>query len=124
MAMIHPRDVGAVAAVTLTEDGHEGRSYELTGPEAVTYQQVAEQLSAATGQQIQYVAVPDEAALQGMLDAGLPDWFATNLVAMAQFFRRGVGARVTDVVRVLTGREPRSVADFAPDHAAAFTASR
>ena len=55
IAMIDPFDVGAVAAAVLTGSGHEGRTYELTGPEAVTYRDVARELSRATGTHIEYV---------------------------------------------------------------------
>jgi uncharacterized protein YbjT (DUF2867 family) len=122
ITLVDPRDVAAVAAVVLTEDGHDGRTYLLTGPEAVTYHEAAEQLSTALGRPIRFVDVPDAAARDGMVQAGLPDWLADQLVILWQQLRRGAAATTTDVVRVLTGREPRSVADFARDHAAAFGA--
>lgn len=120
MPLIDPRDVAAVAAVVLTEDGHEGRTYPLTGPEAVTYDQVAEQLSVAIGRSITYVDVPDPAAREAMTHAGLPEWLADQLVILWGELRRDAAATTTDVVRVLTGREPRTVADFGRDFAAAF----
>jgi uncharacterized protein YbjT (DUF2867 family) len=114
--------VAAVAAVVVTEDGHDGRTYLLTGPEAITYHEAAEQLSAALGRPIEFVNVPDAVARDGMVQAGLPAWFADQLVILWQQLRRGAASTPTDVVRVLTGREPRSVADFVRDHAAAFRA--
>src|SRR3712207_2242902 len=74
IAMIDPRDVAAVAAVVLTTDGHEEQTYTLTGPEAITYGRIAEELSAATGRPVEFVDVPDEAARQGLVEAGTPDW--------------------------------------------------
>lgn len=65
IAMIDPRDVAAVAAVVLTTDGHEERTYQLTGSEAITYGRIAEELSAATGRHVEFVDVPDETARQG-----------------------------------------------------------
>ncbi len=120
VALIDPRDVAAVAAVALTADGHDGRTYTLTGPQAVTYHDVAHQLSAVTGRQVAYVDVPDEAAREGMLRAGVPGWMAEQLVALWGELRRGAADTTTDVVRVLTGREPRTVSQFLRDHAAAF----
>jgi len=60
--------------VALTQDGHDGRTYTLTGPDAVTYEQVAEALSAAIGRPVEYVDVPDPAAREGMVRAGIPEW--------------------------------------------------
>ena len=71
IAMIDPRDVGAAAAAVLTSAGHDGRSYVLTGPEAVTYTQVAAALAEATGREVEFVDLPDEAATQGLI-AGRP----------------------------------------------------
>lgn len=122
VTLIDPRDVAAAAAVVLTEDGHDGRTYVLTGPEAVTYEQAAACVSAAIGKPVDYVDVPDAMARDGMLQAGLPPWLADQLVILWQQLRQGAAAETTDVVRVLTGREPRSVADFARDHAGAFLA--
>jgi uncharacterized protein YbjT (DUF2867 family) len=120
VTLVDPRDVAAVAAVVLTEDGHEGRTYTLTGPDAVTYHQAAQQLSAVIGRPVEYVDVPDPAAREGMIRAGLPDWMADQLVILWGQLRRGAAATPTDVVRVLTGREPRTVAEFVRDHAGAF----
>ena len=120
MALIDPRDVAAVAAVVLTEDGHGGRTYPLTGPEALTYTEAAEQLSEATGRLVEFVDVPDVAARGAMIRAGLPSWLADQLVILWGQLRGGAAAATTDVVRVLTGREPRSMAEFAHAYAVAF----
>jgi uncharacterized protein YbjT (DUF2867 family) len=122
IAMIHPGDVGAAAALALTEDGHEGRTYVLTGPRAITYEQVAEDLSRATGRSVEFVDIPDEAARQGMLEQGMPEFLVDFLVGMFQALRDGMAAETTDTVRELTGREPRDFADFAREHAALFGA--
>jgi uncharacterized protein YbjT (DUF2867 family) len=120
VALIDPRDVAAVAAVVLAEDGHDGRTYTLTGPEALTYVEVAEQLSAAIARPVTYVNVSDRDAREGMTQAGLPEWLADQLLILWSLLRGGAAATTTDVVRVLTGREPRSVTDFGRDFGAAF----
>lgn len=120
VALIDPRDVASVAVTALTEDGHDDRMYLLTGPAAMTFDEVAEELSAATGRAIDYVAVSDEAALAGLTQSGVPPWFAENLVRTFAELRDGLASTTTDVVRVLTGHEPRTFADFARDHAARF----
>lgn len=120
IAMIDPRDVAAAAAVVLTDDGHEGQTYVLTGPGAVTYHEIAAQLSDAADRTIQFVDVPDAAAREGLLKAGMPDWMADNLVTVFAILRKGFESHGTDAVRALTGRQPRGFAEFARDHAALF----
>lgn len=106
--------------MVLTEDGHDGRTYTVTDPEALTYEQVAAQLAVALGRSVTYVDVPDAAARAGMVEAGLPGWIADQIVILWGLLRGGAAASTTDVVRVLTGREPRTVADFGRDVADAF----
>ena len=120
VAMIDPGDVAAAAAVALTEDGHDGETHVLTGPEAITFKRVAEELSVAAGRRVQFVPVPDEAARQSMIEQGLPEFVAGQIVAVFGFLRRGDQDRTTDAVRALTGREPRGFAGFARDHAGLF----
>jgi uncharacterized protein YbjT (DUF2867 family) len=120
IAMIDRRDLAAVAALTLTETGHDGRTYVLTGPEAITYHDVAEQMSQVLGRTVEFVNVPDEAAIAAALGAGAPEWLAYGVVEVDQQLKRGLAAQSTDAVRVLLGREPYSFADFASDVAAAF----
>lgn len=120
IAMIDPRDVGTVAATILTADGHEGKTYVLTGPDAITFDDVAAHLSQATGRSLAFVSVPDEAARQGMVEAGMPEWFADNLTTLFGLIRQGAVARTNDTVRALTGDKPRGFGDFARDHAPLF----
>ena len=81
---------------------------------------MAEQLSTVVGRPIGFVPVPDDAAVAQPVDAGAPEWFATNVVRQFDLLRQGSQAEAKDVVRVLTGREPRPVAEFLHDHAAAL----
>jgi uncharacterized protein YbjT (DUF2867 family) len=107
VAMIHPRDVGAVGAVVLTSGEHAGATYRLTGPEAITYERAAAALGA------EYVEIPPEAARDGLTAAGLPDWLVTHLVAVYELIRADALAETADTVQVLTGREPHGIDDFA-----------
>jgi uncharacterized protein YbjT (DUF2867 family) len=121
MPMIDPLDVAATAAVVLRDDGHEGRTYELTGPESITFHDVAARLSDVTGQPVRFVPVPDAAALEGLVKAGMPAWMAENLVTVFGMLREDPSAQVTDAVHALTGRQPRHLAEFLVDHSALFT---
>jgi uncharacterized protein YbjT (DUF2867 family) len=120
IAMIDPLDVGAAAAAVLSSPDHEGQTYLLTGPRAITYTEVAAALSAATGSPIEFVDVPGDAAYQGMIHDGMPGFVAEQIVAMFGRLRQGVAAQVSPAVEMLTGRAPRDFASFAADHAALF----
>jgi uncharacterized protein YbjT (DUF2867 family) len=120
IAMIDPRDVGAAAAVVLSSPGHEGKTYLLTGPRAITYAEVAAELSAATGSRVEFVDVPGEAARQAMTGDGVPGFVAEQLVAMFGWLRQGAAARVSPDVEALTGGAPGDFASFARDHARVF----
>lgn len=121
IAMIHPSDVAAVAAVVLSSSGHEGATYRLTGPEAVSYMRLAEMLSVVTGSDVEFVDVPDDAARGALVASGMPDWLVDHLIALFGLIRRGELATVTDTVTQLTGREPRSFADFALEYKSFFS---
>jgi uncharacterized protein YbjT (DUF2867 family) len=114
------RDIARVAAAALTGTGHDGKAYTITGPEALTYHEVAAKLSAATKKEIRYVALSDDDAKQGMVAAGIPAFYADYLVDLNRHYRAGGGSVVTDAVRAVTGSAPTAFDDFARDHAAAF----
>jgi uncharacterized protein YbjT (DUF2867 family) len=120
IAMIDPRDVGAAAAAVLTTGGHEGQTYVLTGPAAVTYTQIARDLSTATAREVEFVDVSDEVAEQALVQAGLPDFVAAQIVTIFALARQGMGEEVTATVESLTGRPPRTFAAFARDCAHLF----
>jgi uncharacterized protein YbjT (DUF2867 family) len=121
ISMVDTRDVAAVGAVALTEPGHDGAKYDVTGPEAMSYADVAAKLTGAMGRQISYVDAPDEAVLQALRSAGLSEWFAGALVGLYQDYRRsgadGYAAQVTDTVTRLTGRPARSLDDLLTEQA-------
>jgi uncharacterized protein YbjT (DUF2867 family) len=115
VATIDPRDVAAVAAAVLMGDGHAGRTYRLTGPEPITFGQIADVLG------VRYVDVPPEAARRELAAAGLPDWLVGHLDGAFALIRAGAMAETTDVVRAVSGREPHDFAAFARDRAPALT---
>jgi uncharacterized protein YbjT (DUF2867 family) len=126
IAMIDPRDVGAAAAAVLCSPGHgasaghEGQTYLLTGPRAITYDEVAAGLSAATRSRMEFIDVPGDAAYQAMIGDGMPGFVAEQIVAMFTALRQGVAAQVSPAVEALTGSAPRDFASFATDHARLF----
>ena len=119
-SFVDARDIAAVAAKVLVEEGHAGQSYVVTGPEALSYGEVAERLSAATGRPVKYVSITPEEFRKGALAAGLPEWLVDALGVLNENFAAGNWSQVTNVVREVAGREPTTFDRFARDHACAF----
>ncbi|AWZ09417.1 MULTISPECIES: NmrA family NAD(P)-binding protein [unclassified Streptomyces] len=113
IAMVDPHDVATAAAAALVTAEHDGSTHVLTGPEAITYTEVARRLSSALGRPIEYVDVPGEAAAAAMTQAGLPQWLAEQVVAVFGALRGGLNTSTTSAVRHLTGREPHTFEEFA-----------
>jgi len=122
ISAVDVRDVASAAAAALLEKGHEGRIYDLTGPEALSHGDMARGLSQATGRPIEFVDIPPESMRQTLLQVGLPVWQAEGLVEDYAHYARGEAAEIAKGVQDATGRPPRSFADFAADYAQAFCA--
>lgn len=122
VSVVDTRDIGAVAAVALTEPGHAGRAYELTGPDAPTYGEIAALFTRLLARPIRYENVSADDAHRRLRAAGSAEWHATVLGEIYAFYRNGEGARVSDAVRRVTGRPARSMEDFIRDHVAQFRA--
>jgi uncharacterized protein YbjT (DUF2867 family) len=120
IASIDVGDIAEIAAKVLTGSGHEGKTYPLTGPEALTMTEVAEKLSAAAGKTIRYVNVPPEAARQAQLAAGMPPYLADALFELFAERRNGKEAKVWPDAQTLLGRLPTSFDEFARRNAAVF----
>src|ERR1700694_5060027 len=120
IASIDVGDIAEIAAKVLTSPGHEGKTYPLTGPDALTMTEVAEKLSAATGKTIRYVNVPPEAARQAQLAAGMPPYLADALFELFAERRNGKEAKVWPDAQALLGRLPTSFDEFAGRNAAVF----
>ena len=120
VAYIHPRDIAAVAVRALTEPGHEGKVYPVTGPEALNVSELVQLLSEAVGKPIEYVPITDDAAREGMQKAGLPTFLIDALLPFASFVRSGKGAETLPTVEQVIGRKQLTFADWAREHAADF----
>lgn len=119
---IDTRDVAAVAAKALTGPGHEGKEYTLTGPEDLSYAEVAAIISEVSGRQIRYVDVPEDAARQAMLAAHLPEWLVDVILELNAWSRNGGAAEITTTVQDLLGRPAHTFREFARDHAGQWNA--
>ena len=124
IAMIDVRDVAEAAAQVLTSEGHEGKTYDLTGPVAISFHDVAAALSEALGKPVKYVDVPPRAAKEFLLGMGIPEWIVGANLEFFQKFSEGGGNKVTGDFEKLTGHAPRSYEVFAKDFASVFAGSK
>ena len=120
LGMIDVRDIVDAALAVLTGSGHEGKSYILTGPAAISFHDVARTFSNVLGREITYVTVPGEAALKSMTDMGHPEWIAKGYVELSEGFSENFANSVTDNVAALTGHPARSFEQFVLDFAHVF----
>ncbi len=121
VAMVDTRDVGAAAATILLSGGrHDGRIYELTGPESLDLTEVAARLSFVLGHEVRYTNPPLEAAAEGMRSRGAPEWLVQHIQEILSIMRSGAGAATTSTLEEILGRAPRTLDDFVRDHSEAF----
>jgi uncharacterized protein YbjT (DUF2867 family) len=120
-SLVDVRDIAAVSVQALTGTGHEGKTYDITGPESLSYHEVADKLSAVLGRSIRYVDVTPEIALDSMLKAGMPEWNARAVTELYGIFAAGEAAGTTDTVQQITGRAPIAFDQFARDYSVAFS---
>jgi uncharacterized protein YbjT (DUF2867 family) len=114
-------DIAAVAAVTLTKPGHQGKKYVITGSEALSYRDATEIIGKTIGKQLRFVdETPDQARARRVRE-GYPPAIVESALAISAYQRAGgKTVTITNVVSDLTGRPPRTFAEFARDHADEF----
>lgn len=120
--MADVRDIGAVAAVTLTGAGHGGQTYEITGPEILSFHDVAARFTKVLGRKIEYVHVPMPAYRQTLSKFLTNEWHLNAVCELFQEIADGHDLRTSDSVQKLTGKPPTSLEQFIRDHQAVFTA--
>jgi uncharacterized protein YbjT (DUF2867 family) len=120
LAMIDLRDIVDAAVAVLTRSGHEGKSYILTGPEAISFHDVAATFSKALGKEVKYVNVPGDAVLESMVGMGFPQWISKGYLELDEGFSEGFANRATDNVETLTGHPARSFEQFVRDYVQVF----
>lgn len=117
---VDPRDVAAVACAVLTNPGHEGKVYELTGPKALAIREMVEILANVLGRPLRYTNVPVFAAAITMLRFGLPFYVVKGLMQTLGALRRSEYAYITDAVEKVGNCKPRTFQEWCRDHIAAF----
>lgn len=105
-------DVADVAVALLTEPGHAGATYELSGPRAMTFREATEQIASASGRQVRYTDLTPDEYVAAMVAQGFSAEDAGYLVEMFALMSRGAFGAPTDDVRRVLGREPRTFESY------------
>ena len=117
---VDTRDIARAAAKVLTESGHDGQAYTLTGPRSFSYRDAARTIGDVTSTPVQVVALTEGDARAGMKAHGVPDVYADHLVDLDRWYESGKGDQLTSSNRDVTGREPTSFESFVKELAAEF----
>ena len=115
-AFVDVRDIAAVAGAALTEEGHAGKVYEVTGPEAIGYEEIAAAFAEAIGRPVKYMDVPAAVAKGSMTRGGMPEWLADAINELNAEMKAGHFATVTNVVRDVGMKEPVTMKEFLRDN--------
>ncbi len=122
VSYIDVRDIADCATTLLTSGGgeHVDKMYALTGPEGLSGADVAAQISAASGRDVTYNPIAEEAFMQGLNAMGMPEWNINMLVSLTRVVKLGMIGNVTKAVEFITGTPARTFSDFAAEHAAVW----
>lgn len=115
---VDAEDIADVAAAALTEDGHAGRVYELTGPRLLTFAEAVAEIARASGRQVRFVPVPMADYVSAMAGSGVPGEVVSLLHYLFTEVLDGRNAHLTNGVQRVLGHEPRDFAQYAREAAA------
>jgi NAD(P)H dehydrogenase (quinone) len=117
-APVARRDCAAAAAVVLTTNGHEGRTYDITGPDLINERDFAQMLMEISGRRVRVLEVSDTAYIASLLKAGVPEGAATARASIGLATRTHYLNIKSDALEILIGRKPQSVRDLLEDNKA------
>ena len=120
IAMVDIRDIAAVATTALTENGHQGKIYQITGAEALTMNQVVDKISEVRSNPLKYVSISPEKFKQGLLEQGQPEWFADALTELFEPIVSGSQSRITTAIADVAKKQPITFEQFTQDYSSAF----
>ena len=122
VSFLDVRDIAVVAAKSLAGGEHSGQIYELNGPEALTYSELAEKIAKHSGRDVQYVDIPAEKQRKAMLDNGLPEWHVDAILDLQAYYLKGKGGKIDGLLEQLIGRQPITMDQFLAEFANEFRA--
>jgi uncharacterized protein YbjT (DUF2867 family) len=114
------RDIAAVAAKALAGGEHAGKTYELNGPEAICYTELAQKICKAAGREVKYVDIPMEAQKSALLEQGMTEWLVKALLDLQQYYRNGKGGDTDGLLEKLLERAPITMDEFLNENAQEF----
>lgn len=117
ISIVDIRDVAAVAAEVLAEYGHEDKVYEITGPESLTYAEMATRLSFQLEKTVTYVDVPPETMRSGMLQSGMSEWMADSILELYAIWKFNGASQIAGTVSTVGKKDPITFGEFARDYA-------
>ena len=117
IAHVDVRDIAAVAVKALTESTHGGQAYTLTGPEAITYDELANELSKVLGRSISHISLSPSDLKHGMLAEGMPEAIAERMLDLERYYREDRASRITNDIKQVTGNEPSRFTQYTRDYA-------
>jgi uncharacterized protein YbjT (DUF2867 family) len=120
VSVVDVHDIAAVAVAVLTQSQHEGKTYDITGPAALTHAEMAAQLSAALGRAVAFVDLPERDFREALRSFHMPDWQADGLIEDYAHYRRGEAADISSAVEDITGEAARPFTVFARENRLAF----
>lgn len=121
VSFVNARDIAHMAAeILINEEGHKGKAYTLTGPEALSIYNVVDIFSKVAGRKISYIDVPADEARKAMLGMGMNEWMVNALMELHGYNKTGRAARVSNDYETVTKRKPASFDQFAKDNAKFF----
>ncbi len=121
VSYIDVRDIAACATKLLLDNtNHENKYYALTGPEGISLTEVAAQISAASGRDVTYQPIAEEAYIETLMGMDVPEWTVNMMVSLTRVVKLGMIGNVTKAVEYLTDTPARTFNDFAVEHAAVW----
>lgn len=113
---VDARDIAQAAARVLTSEGHEGKTYVITGPEAVSMKDVARTLELLLDREIRFIPITHEENRKHKKELGMPEWLAHDLAELDSLFVNGKAGEISPDFEELTGRRGTSLRQFIEDH--------
>ncbi len=114
------KDIAVVAARSLAGGAHAGKIYDLNGPEAIDYTELARKISKVAGREVKYVDIPMDAQRKALLEQGMPEWLVSALLDLQQYYLSGKGGETDGLLQKLLGRAPITMVEFLKENAAEF----
>ena len=120
VSLIDARDIGDFVARLFQSSEHLGKAYDLNGPEALTYAEVAERISRVAGRPVRYIDIPPAQQRTALLKTGMPEWQADALLDLQRYYTEGGGGRTDDLFHRVVGRKPRDLSAFLAENCDEF----